>query len=499
MYACIYIPEFALQAVLRHEPELVHRPVALLEDGRVDGSNKDKGRWRILHLNAAARKLGVTKGMTGTQGQARSSELVLKVRSLGNEISAQEAIMQWTSDLTPRIESHAAGIGIIDLRGTRHLLKQQEDLGEKCIEAVRKIGLFPQIGLAANPDLALLAAKHARPFLKVAADDSSQSAFLDPLPVTALPLMGDMNRIFTGWGIETLGQLKQLPKNDVIERLGSEMLPLWEIASGGSDRPLRLHVPNETMMEAADFDFGIERLEGLIFAINRYLTQILNRLALNHMAVAELKLKLTFEDGRHHEHLFKLPEPTRKQDVIVRVVHTYLEHFTAEAPVTGLSLEARPARPVQQQLSLFESTLRDPNQFSETVARLEALVGQGNVGNPVPDDSHQADKVRVESFHPDKKSSFREGAGQRLGLPLRRFRPPSPVSVEVRDGKVVVRIASARTSGRVLYSFGPWKHSGDWWDKAHWECEEWDIEMEQGGLYRLVKEGDKWTIEGAYD
>ena len=39
-----------------------------------------------------------------------------------------------------------------------------------------------------------------------------------------------------------------------------------------------------------------------------------------------------------------------------------------------------PALPERQQFQLFESALRDPNRFGETLARLSALVGVENVG-----------------------------------------------------------------------------------------------------------------------
>ncbi len=503
MYACIHIPEFALQSVLRHEPELVRCPVGLLEDAGYQEHARDRGRWKILQLNAAARRLGVEKGMTGTQGQGRCRDLVLRVRSVGNEMSAQEAVMQWASDITPRIESTAGGVALLHLKGSRYARGQHEELGQKCVEALGLLHLYPQVGIASNPSLALLAARHASPLKVVPDTEKGQREFLDPLPVESLGLDAEMKSVFQGWGIRTLGQLKKLPKNDVVERLGAAVLPLWEMACGGRDRPLKIHVPNENLMEATDFENGIERLEALIFAINRFLNQMLVRLEMNYLAVAEVRMRLNMEDGTHHEHLFRLPEPTRKGEQVIRVIHTYLENFRSEAPVTGLTLEARPARPVQQQLSLFESTLRDPNRFAETVARLEALIGQGRVGNPEVPDSNRPDEVTMGLFAPGMgKVKKPDVARRRLGLPLRRFRPPCPVRVQLQqvEGKsVVIRITSAKASGSVRLSSGPWQQSGDWWNEDQWEREEWDLELDQGGLFRLVREKGEWTLEGMYD
>jgi protein ImuB len=55
-----------------------------------------------------------------------------------------------------------------------------------------------------------------------------------------------------------------------------------------------------------------------------------------------------------------------------------------------------------------------------------------------------------------------------------------------------------------LWSAGPWRSSGDWWEKESWSRDEWDIAV-QGKtditLYCLVKDllAGKWFVEGTYD
>jgi protein ImuB len=52
----------------------------------------------------------------------------------------------------------------------------------------------------------------------------------------------------------------------------------------------------------------------------------------------------------------------------------------------------------------------------------------------------------------------------------------------------------------VLNAAGPWRTSGDWWTRAAWNRDEWDITLTSGALYRIYREPDqRWFIEGAYD
>ena len=85
-----------------------------------------------------------------------------------------------------------------------------------------------------------------------------------------------------------------------------------------------------------------------------------------------------------------------------------------------------------------------------------------------------------------------------FGLPLRRFRPPIPAQIELHQDRPVA-VRSALLHVRILHSSGPWRTSGDWWDKHLWQRDEWDIQTPNGHLYRLVLKPDGWFLDGIYD
>jgi hypothetical protein len=46
---------------------------------------------------------------------------------------------------------------------------------------------------------------------------------------------------------------------------------------------------------------------------------------------------------------------------------------------------------------------------------------------------------------------------------------------------------------------GPWNLSGNWWDCTRWEIREWDVVLENGGIYRLAQNLGQWEVVGVYD
>jgi protein ImuB len=222
--------------------------------------------------------------------------------------------------------------------------------------------------------------------------------------------------------------------------------------------------------------------------------------------VAELHLKLTLESGAAYERTFKVPAPTANTETLFRMLHTHLENLRTDAPILSLRLSALPVRAENQQFGLFESALRDPNHFHETLARLTALLGAERVGTPVAEATHRPDSFRMKTPEfgkvPARSPENSEGANRAqrpaAGLCLRRFRPAVHAEVTVEGGRPVF-LSTLVVSGPVKRARGPWCISGTWWDQRRWARQEWDIETTTGEVYCLFQSDGEWLLEGIYD
>src|SRR6266403_480824 len=223
------------------------------------------------------------------------------------------------------------------------------------------------------------------------------------LPQTAAekhrqPEVQQIITILHKWGVHTLGQLAALDKEQLGARLGSEAIRMWERANGQSKRLLKLVRPPESFEESFEFENEIETAEPLLFMLRRFLQQLSLRLSAIYLVAKELTLRITFSNKQIYERVFKIPQPTNDVDLLFRMLHTHLENFKSEYPITAVSLQAEPAKPSRQQFGLFETSLRDPNQLYETLARLVALLGSERVGTPVLEETHRPDAFHLEPF-----------------------------------------------------------------------------------------------------
>jgi len=302
------------------------------------------------------------------------------------------------------------------------------------------------------------------------------------------------------WGIHTLGQLAALDKQQLGARLGPEAVRMWERANGQSNRLLKLVRPPESFEERFEFENEIETAEPLLFILRRFLEQLAVRLRAIYLIAKELTLQITFANEQVYERVFKIPEPTNDVDLLFRMLQTHLENFKSEYPIVAVALSAQPIKPAREQFGLFETTLRNPHQLSETLARLSALLGADRVGTPVLEETHRPDAFRMEPFawevgaidlNRPQRTAF-------LKLALRRFRPAVSASVLV-DGDTPAHLRSAEICGKVIEQQGPYLISGNWWGEKSWARAERDVQLETGDLIRCHESEGTWGIDGIYD
>jgi nucleotidyltransferase/DNA polymerase involved in DNA repair len=172
MFATLYLPDFYLQAALRHHSELADKPVALIDD---------QGKKAvIIQLNAPAEEAGVRIGMTPSQGLARCLAVVIKVRSQPQEKILQDILLDFAGTLAPYVEATAPGISTIQFTDPKNVAAKVANV----VAQLAHSEIAAQAGIAPTPDASFLAAHLARPVLQI--DNASE--FLASLPIEVLAI-----------------------------------------------------------------------------------------------------------------------------------------------------------------------------------------------------------------------------------------------------------------------------------------------------------------------
>ena len=172
MFATIYLPNFYLQAALRHQPDLSGKAVGLIAD--------EEKKPTIVQLNPAAEERGVRIGMTPSQGLARALDLVIKVRSHSQEKILQGVLLHFAGSLSPYVEETGPGLATVQFTDTKNVAAKMTCV----IEQLTRTEIVAQAGIAPTPDTSFLAAHLAKPVLQI--DEPREFLAVLPLEVLAI-------------------------------------------------------------------------------------------------------------------------------------------------------------------------------------------------------------------------------------------------------------------------------------------------------------------------
>ena len=453
------------------------------------------------------------------------------------------ALAEFAYCFSPFVEETSGNTVVVDVEGCALRFGSAYELATVIAQQAQvpaKIGGLEcevNVALAANPDVAIHAAKFCRGITYTAPGE--ELTCIGSLPLRALEyslinietkIAEEIFETLRLWGVQTFAQFAVLPVAGVSERLGQEGVKLQQLAAGKTVRHLKLKTAAPVFENAIELDYPIAELEPLSFIFARLLNQICASLQAYAFATNELHVRLTLENKSTHELSLTLPHPMRDHKVFLKLLLLDAERNPPSCAVVAVAIHSEPVKPRVLQTGLFIPLAPEPAKLELTLARLAKLVGFENVGSPQLLDTHRPDAYRVTRFvmkerrrrkskqqtvnskqltvnseqpavriqdsrfvSPNSRfqisnsqvaisNSKSEIRNPKFGF--RRFRPPLRAIVEAGCGYPTEINAWGKDRsvyGKVVGLAGPWRASGEWWRPDLWARDEWDVAIEVRG------------------
>jgi protein ImuB len=540
-FACIYIPDFMIQSVVRAEPALRGSALAIL--------NGKPPLWSVVAANATALEAGVQLGMTKSQ-VTEFCGVEIRHRSEAQEKVTHAALLDVGWSISPRVEDTAADTIVLDLEGLSSLFGTDENIARELAQRATRVGVIPHVAVASNIEAAILAARGFPGVTIIPAGE--ESARLGNLSIRTLVTDMEVLETLERWGVDCLRAQAALPVLQLSERLGQEGVRLHQLAQGTRIRSLVLAASNLSFEEDMELEDSVEELEPLSFLLGRLLDQLCARLEARVLAVRTVRMRFELEPSfekdvqalkdesrrktapKEYTKVLTLPVPMRDAKVLLKLVRLSLQADPPKSPIKKISMIADTADPRVVQSGLFAPKGPDPEKLELTIARLSKLVGESNVGVAELLDTHRADNFRMARWaditnSPQKRNiknrkksvaladqgDFRESRKSAAGF--RVIRPAVTANVEIDEEERPVRICFSGMQGDVVAASGPWRSSGEWWQEDGWDHEEWDLAIDfdacgslreknaspwpQYGVFRIYYDVPRrnWFVRGFYD
>jgi DNA polymerase-4 len=286
------------------DPALTGRPVVVGGLGN---------RGVVAAASYEARRFGIHSAMPMARARRACPDAVFLSPRFDAYSDASKQVMAILEDVTPLVEPISLDEAFLDVGGARRSLGSGPEIGELLRRRIRaETGLTASVGAATTKLLAKLASDLAKPDGQLVVEPGTELEFLHPLPVTRLWGVGPAtHRRLESYGVETVGDLAQLPESTLVRALGqSAGAHLHALAWNRDERPVDPERVTKSIGHEETFPRDRTDLAGLERDALRMADAVATRLRSASKSARTVQLKVRYGDFRTITRSHTLNTPT---------------------------------------------------------------------------------------------------------------------------------------------------------------------------------------------
>jgi protein ImuB len=473
LWACVLLPQLALDAVLRRLPD-PDAPLAL-----VGGS----AQLRTLHaVNPAAAQAGLKPGMRLTAALALLPDFAKVNHDPAAEARWQTFLAAWAYRHSSLVSAQWPGCIVLEVRASFRLLGPWPRMETRLRSELTTLGFNHRIAMAPTPRAARVLAG-LQDGLSVA-NPAAMQALLDKVPVRRANLPDGAGERLQRMGIRELRGLRQLPRDNLRRRFDAGLLQHLDQLYGEADDPLTHYAPPDHFDAKLELGHEVESHLALLFPLRRLIGDLCTYLSIRDGGVQHFVLRLEHEGFKqpatHTDVEVGLLAAEREPKMLFELTRNRLERTSIPKPVVGMRLLARelPAF-VPAARDLFDLRAQQALPWPHLRERLRARLGDDAVYRVAP------------SGDPRPERAWQRVQGDATQIPDAPSRPPRPLwllprPLPLRDRQL--RIVS-----------GPERLESGWWDGEDARRDYYILETSQGQrawAFAPPGECDGWMLHG---
>lgn len=344
---------------IRERPELDGKPVVV-------GADPREGHHRGVVLTASyeARRFGVRSAMSCVEALRRCPDAVFVPPDFERYGRVSEEIMGTLRSFADRLEPSGieeAYLEITDRCGGN--LVRARDLAHELKAAVRKLHrLTCSVGIAPSKAVAKIASDHEKPDGLTVVSPGDVVSFLGPIPLRKVMGVGPKTaEKLKEMGLESIGDVQALPRQDLVESLGAFGEYLHDVAFGrDADEVVEPSGPPESIGTETTFEHDRASFEELWPVVEEMARALHDQLRDENLAYRTATLKVRYSNFETHTRARSLRIHTAELEPLLILGQALLKDVTA------------PERRIRL-IGLRLSNLRDRKEPQATLGRWETV------------------------------------------------------------------------------------------------------------------------------
>jgi nucleotidyltransferase/DNA polymerase involved in DNA repair len=251
--------------------------------------------------------------MRAQQAAIACPDLLLRLLDLAAIEAEHGALLAELAEWQLPVEPLTWGSAYIDLHA---VAKDANTVQPMAVELGRRLrkrlgeDLQPSLGWDSGKFTARAAAVQTAPGRMRLVDKTAEARFLNPLPITLLPLPRPHLQQLHWLGVRTLGQFAALPTAGVLQRFGAAGKQAQRWAQGHDDRPVAAAVTASPAPTIITLETPVGALQPVVEAVMASLRPLLAARAAALEGIRRLRIAMSFVTGAEQAADLLFVEPT---------------------------------------------------------------------------------------------------------------------------------------------------------------------------------------------
>ena len=374
--ACVELPAFPLQCLLKQHPDWVGKPVVVVD--------RDKPQGVVRWANKQARTARIHPGMRYSAGLSLVPTLHAGEVSGATVAQGVARVAEALHRFSPEVEpfSKESGVFWLNASGLSNLYPSLRQWANDIRKALTAMGFRSSVAVGFSRFGAYAIVKEVTidRGVSVVRDQSRERALAGQVRLKRLGIDSSLRDNLYKLGIQTVRDFLELPPTGVRRRFGVEAEQLHQQASGDLQVPLQPLRAKEPLVQHLVLDDPEIDTSRLLFLVKRLLNRLLMTVVARHEALIELSVYLQLDHaGRLVEHI-RPAEPTVNSVQLTNLIRLRVESISFSSGVSEIRIIAKTGRPKLLQQGLFVNRpRRDFRQANRALARIRARYGDDTV------------------------------------------------------------------------------------------------------------------------
>lgn len=243
------------------------------------GGTSDRGV--VASCSYEARRFGIHSAMPMKMAKERCPEAIVIKGNSATYSRYSRAVTEIIREASPLYEKMSVDEFYLDFTGMDRFfgtLKYATELRQKIM---RETGLPISFGLSQNKTVSKVATGEAKPNNQRMVSHGEERAFLAPLSVAKIPMVGTKTyQTLCNLGIRKIQTLQELPVQMMEHALGENGVSIWNKAQGIDHSPVVQHTERKSISTERTFDhdtIDVRKLKAIISAMAENLAFQLRR------------------------------------------------------------------------------------------------------------------------------------------------------------------------------------------------------------------------------